>query len=277
MDLAKAFPDPTMRAAIINILKKKKWVSLWGDDQGRLRLVSFIFGALKAGLVGAYLTLIYLTDQFDTWESAIICSLAAISLINYIYAIYILPEYAQLPRNKSHEEFLNLLKSTMNNPDAKICAYCQIEKPQFGRHCFICRRCVLEHDCHCFMLNNCVGKDNRGFVIAYLFTTSLLLFWIVLSALFHFTDVLKDKNKDDYLKFTIFRVWIGITGSISLLVLIPIVYYVVKFCKSSRKYAKHQQKYKKKRQKIDTVEDMETNLEKNLLYVQQNEPENKAS
>lgn len=233
MDLARNFPDPVMSAALINILKKKKWVKLWGNDHGRLRLVSLGFGALMTCLIGAYIALVYVTEQFDTWETAIICSLAAISLINYIYAIYIRPEYAQLPRNKSHEEFLNLLKKTMNNQDAKICAYCQIEKPQFGRHCFICRRCVLEHDCHCFMLNNCVGKDNRGFVIAYLLSTSLLLFWIVLSALFHFTHVLDNKHPEYDFHIKFFRVYVGLTGSASLVVLIPIFYYVVKFCKSS--------------------------------------------
>ena len=83
------------------------------------------------------------------------------------------------------------------------------------------------------MLNNCVGKDNRGFVIAYLLSTSILLFWIVLSALFHFTNVLPDQNKDENFKVKFFRVWIGTTGSASLVVLIPIFYYVVKFCKSS--------------------------------------------
>lgn len=94
MDLAKLFPDPVMSAALIDILKQKKWESLWGNDQGRLRFVSFGFGAIMTCLIGAYLTLIEVTDQFDTWETAIICSLAAISLINYIYAIYIRPEYA---------------------------------------------------------------------------------------------------------------------------------------------------------------------------------------
>jgi hypothetical protein len=45
------------------------------------------------------------------------------------------------------------------------------------------------------MLNNCVGKDNRAFVIAYLLSTSVLLFCIVLSALFHWTQVIPEAEK----------------------------------------------------------------------------------
>jgi predicted amidophosphoribosyltransferase len=83
-----------------------------------------------------------------------------------------------------------MLKKVEELPHKKICAYCQIEKPDKARHCFICKRCVLEHDKHSFFLNNCIGKENRAFVIAYLLSTSVLLSCIILSALLHFTNVI---------------------------------------------------------------------------------------
>ena len=51
------------------------------------------------------------------------------------------------------------------------------------------------------MLNNCVGKDNRQFVIAYLASTSILMFSIILSAILLFTGATcgdgKDSKKSD--------------------------------------------------------------------------------
>jgi hypothetical protein len=114
LNLAKEFPDAAISAALLAILKTTKIQQLWGDDHGRLRLVSFAFGTLMTFLIGGYLALVYVSAQYRIYETAAICSLAAISLINYIYAIYIRPEYAQLPRVKTDEECLNLLRRTKN-------------------------------------------------------------------------------------------------------------------------------------------------------------------
>lgn len=124
LDLAKEFPDAAISAALLDILKAKKIQQLWGDDHGRLRLVSFAFGFLMTCLIGGYLALVYASPQYRLYETIAICSLAAISLINYIYAVYIRPEYAQLPKIKSDEALLSLLRRTHNQPDVKICAYC---------------------------------------------------------------------------------------------------------------------------------------------------------
>ena len=149
--------------------------------------------------------------------------MASISFLSYIYAIYIKPEYAQLPIQKSDEDFLDLLKKLEDQPHKKVCAYCQIEKPEKARHCFICKRCVIYHDKHSYFLNNCIGKDNRGFMIVYLICTTILLSCIVLSALFHFTHVIDDEDYTNWVKVKYFKILTGTTGSLSLIILIPTI------------------------------------------------------
>ena len=156
--------------------------------------------------------------------------MAGISLVAYIYAIYIRPEYAQLPEQKSDEAFLDLLRGLGNTQNKKICAYCQIEKPEKARHCFTCKRCVLEHDNHSFMLNNCVGKANRKFVITYLSTTSILLASIVASAIAHWTDVFDWHDERD-IHYT--RAFLSVTGSFAALLLVFYVYRAVFHCRKA--------------------------------------------
>ena len=167
-----------------------------GNSKGKSKFVSYVFGIMMTLFICGYLFVMYRSKSFNSVITITICLFSIISLLTFIYAIYIRPSYAELPKQKSNEEFLELLRSTIDIPSKKICAYCQIEKPEKARHCFICKRCVLEHDQHCFMLNNCVGKDNRQFVIAYLSSTSILMGSIVLSVILLFTGTTCGKGKD---------------------------------------------------------------------------------
>jgi len=157
-------------------------------------------------------------------------AMAGISLVAYIYAIYIRPEYAQLPEQKGDEAFLHLLRGLGNTQNKKICAYCQIEKPEKARHCFTCKRCVLEHDNHSFMLNNCVGKANRKFVITYLSTTSILLTSIVASAIAHWAEGWHYLEKRE-IRYA--RVFLSITGALASLLLVFYVYRAVFHCRKA--------------------------------------------
>ena len=155
---------------------------------GRHRLVSVLYGLSMAFLIAGYLTLSRFSGSSSNVSSDIVSFFAVVTFLTFIYAIYIKPQYAPLPKTKTPDEFLDLLKRTQHHQNTKrICAYCQIEKPEKARHCFICKRCVLGHDRHCFMLNNCVGKDNRVFVITYLTSTSVLLASILISAILSLT------------------------------------------------------------------------------------------
>ena len=56
-----------------------------------------IFGGIMSLVIGAYLTLMYLSYEFELYETTTIAIMASVSFLSYIYAIYIKPEYAQLP------------------------------------------------------------------------------------------------------------------------------------------------------------------------------------
>jgi hypothetical protein len=195
-----------------------------------------MFGFLMCLIIGGYITMMYQSLEFEIYETTTIAAMASVSLLSYIYAIYIKPEYAQLSTSNSDEDFLHLLKKLEGEPNKKICAYCRIEKPEKARHCFICKRCVLEHDKHSFFLNNCVGKENRPFVLANQVCTSVLLLTIVLSALFHYTHVIGDKMPDDKHDIQYFKVLTGITGIMSLIFLIPTIRAIIFYSKSALKH-----------------------------------------
>jgi len=61
-------------------------------------------------MIGGYLAMMYLSEEFQIAETSLIASLAVISLLTYMYAVYVRPEYAQLPIERTDEEFLALLK-----------------------------------------------------------------------------------------------------------------------------------------------------------------------
>ena len=54
--------------------------------------------------------MMYTSLEFEPFETTSIAFIASVSLLSYIYAIYIKPEYAQLPISKKDEDFLDLLK-----------------------------------------------------------------------------------------------------------------------------------------------------------------------
>ena len=117
-----------------------------GNAKGRHRLVSVVFGVVMTLFISMYLYVMFKSKSFDKPQVIAISLFSVISLLTFIYAIYIKPSYAELPKQRSADEFLELLRSNIDFPNKKICAYCQIEKPEKARHCFICKRCVLEHD-----------------------------------------------------------------------------------------------------------------------------------
>jgi len=195
-----------------------------------------------------YLAVMYLSGEFQIYETSIVTALTIISMITYAYAVYIKPEYAQLPARRSDQQFLELLKTISHQPDKKICAYCQIEKTERARHCFICKRCVLEHDRHCFMLNNCVGKQNRPFVIAYLGATSILLVMMALSTIFHLTRVVPVSNnssvgQDHQHNLRVLVMTIGASTTVICAVMMS---YLILYCRSHNRAKKYQRRKSQK-------------------------------
>lgn len=96
---------------------------------------------------------------------------------------------------------------------------------------------MLEHDKHCFMLNNCVGKHNRGYVLVYLGSTILLLCFVTFNALIHIIKVDRGfPGEDKHNK--VLKTLVEIFGISSGTVLVIMSYYFVIYCKSHRRSQK---------------------------------------
>ena len=77
---------------------------------GRQLKVSIVLTLLTSLFVGGYIALMYYSGEFQTYETASISALAAIGLITYVAAVFVPPDYAELPAEKTEEQFLELLK-----------------------------------------------------------------------------------------------------------------------------------------------------------------------
>lgn len=100
-------------------------------------------------------------------------------------------------------------------------------------------------------------------MIAYLICTTILLTCISLSALFHFTNIIAAEEADWYGHLIYFKTLIGITGSMSLIILISSIYYLNFYCRSALKYSRREKKLNaSQRNKSD--ESMNKLVENNL-------------
>jgi hypothetical protein len=93
--IAREFPDIEVSKGLIKILTRKK-IPFIETGNGRSRVVSISFGCLMCFIIGAYLTMMYTSLEFDYVEFTVIAILSSLSFLSYIYAIYIKPEYATL-------------------------------------------------------------------------------------------------------------------------------------------------------------------------------------
>ena len=59
------------------------------------------------------------------------------------------------------------------------------------RHCPICQRCVENHDHHCQVIDNCIGRKNHCYFIGFLVTATLYGLVLVLCSSFLFVSFLK--------------------------------------------------------------------------------------
>jgi hypothetical protein len=93
--IAQEFPDNDVSKGLVKILTRRKIPFIeTGNENGRHRLVSMIFGGLMCLIIGGYIAMMYISLEFKIYERTSIAFLASVSLLSYIYAIYIKPEYA---------------------------------------------------------------------------------------------------------------------------------------------------------------------------------------
>ena len=64
--------------------------------------------------------------------------------------------------------------------DGTLCQRCDVYKPsESTHHCSNCKKCVLDMDHHCFLMDNCVGKHSVRFFVQYSTWMSVLLVWAI--------------------------------------------------------------------------------------------------
>lgn len=67
----------------------------------------------------------------------------------------------------------------------KYCATCRIWRPPRSSHCSDCDNCVDFHDHHCIWLNNCVGRKNYRYFVAFVLSAGLCGLYIVGNSIAH--------------------------------------------------------------------------------------------
>ncbi|KAI8324466.1 hypothetical protein GQ54DRAFT_296150 [Martensiomyces pterosporus] len=61
----------------------------------------------------------------------------------------------------------------------KYCETCRIYRPPRASHCKYCDNCVENEDHHCIWLNNCIGRRNYRYFYSFLFSITMLSFYII--------------------------------------------------------------------------------------------------
>ncbi|TYZ64937.1 hypothetical protein PybrP1_000610 [[Pythium] brassicae (nom. inval.)] len=51
-----------------------------------------------------------------------------------------------------------------------LCHSCHVQRPLRSKHCRVCRTCVHQFDHHCPFVDNCVGRNNHVYFMAFLLT-----------------------------------------------------------------------------------------------------------
>ncbi|CAD7948083.1 unnamed protein product [Amoebophrya sp. A120] len=76
----------------------------------------------------------------------------------------------------------------------KWCPTCDIFRPPRSKHCAYCDNCVLRFDHHCTWLGNCIGLFNYRFYLVLIYSTTLLLSLVLVSAAHVITQSARTKS-----------------------------------------------------------------------------------
>ena len=138
-----------------------------------------------------FLILPYIEEMYHTYVNL---STFFLCLLTFIIFIELNPGYQQnlnLIKKCKNEGIKNPLKILINKEVdlKKFCPICFVENEDNNKikHCFICNKCVLELEHHCYWINKCIGKKNKIGFLAFLFFSffySIYSVFICLNLLF---------------------------------------------------------------------------------------------
>ena len=109
-----------------------------------------------------------------------------IFMILYIKLIFMDPG-----RSKKFITIENI-KQLMKQKEVKInlikyCPKCLVRRAKNLRHCVICDQCCEGFDHHCYWVNNCIGKKNYHYFIAFLFFSFFDVLIILIICIYSFS------------------------------------------------------------------------------------------
>ena len=103
-------------------------------------------------------------------------------LITYVIIISKDPGFQKntdLIKELNDENNANPLKTLVDQGKdlKKYCPNCYCEHNNNTKYCFICKKCILEFNHHCFWLNKCIGKNNKILYSIFIFFSFIYSFY----------------------------------------------------------------------------------------------------
>lgn len=124
-----------------------------------LSFITYVFKSLPVGLEYPMATLGFLT----------------INVLWYpVYTKVRRSNPGHVPLDLRHE--WDMFVESLNRGETlpQFCVTCMIRRPLRSKHCGACGRCVARFDHHCGWLNNCIGVNNHGMFLLFVFLTTCL-------------------------------------------------------------------------------------------------------
>lgn len=116
-------------------------------------------------------------DYLSYFYSILFFLLIFILLISFIYMNFSNAGVIE-DANYKNIDWLELVFNDINIKN--MCPYCKVKKQRLSRHCFNCKKCVKEQNCHCNVINNCIGENNSNgyifFLVMHLFIFAYICF-----------------------------------------------------------------------------------------------------
>lgn len=108
------------------------------------------------------------------------------------------PGYLKRPKDIDFMEMMKVFDPVL------LCADCEVVRTDRSRHCSICNKCVERFDHHCPWVNNCVGLDNHGVFMCFLFLMFTLLGTTLVSLILNF-ECWKNRNLPRHSKLWLYE------------------------------------------------------------------------